>query len=52
VAALMVVLPRFAGDSFAGWLNVPYFVWVSFAFMLNLKIVQLNRPFGKEATAP
>ncbi len=51
VVGLMVVLPRLAGDSFAGWLNVPYFVWVSFAFVLNLKIVQLNRPFGSEATA-
>ena len=51
VTALMVVLPRLAGDSFAGWLNVPYFVWVSFAFVLNAKIVQLNRPFGKAAAA-
>jgi tryptophan-rich sensory protein len=39
------VLPRLAGDSFAGWLNVPYFVWVSFAFVLNWKIVKLNAPF-------
>jgi tryptophan-rich sensory protein len=47
VTALMVVLPRVAEDSFAGWLNVPYFVWVSFAFVLNWKIVKLNAPFGK-----
>ena len=45
VAALLTVLPRLTGDSFAGWLNVPYFAWVSFAFILNVRIVQLNRPF-------
>jgi tryptophan-rich sensory protein len=43
----MVVLPRIVGDSFAGWLNVPYFIWVSFAFVLNAEIVRLNRPFGR-----
>ncbi|PXW68146.1 TspO/MBR related protein [Blastomonas natatoria] len=31
----------------ASWLIVPYLVWVSFAAMLNAKIVQLNRPFGR-----
>ncbi len=46
VTALLTVLPRLAGDSLAGWLNLPYFIWVSFAFVLNAKIVQLNRPFG------
>lgn len=51
VSALLVGLPRLTGDSFAGWLIVPYFVWVSFAFMLNVKIVLLNRPFGKKAAA-
>jgi benzodiazapine receptor len=25
---------------------LPYFLWVSFAAILNAKIVQLNRPFG------
>jgi translocator protein len=30
----------------ASWLIVPYFVWVSFAALLNLAIVRLNRPFG------
>ena len=51
VVGLMVVLPRLVGNSFAGWLNVPYFVWVSFAFVLNAKIVQLNRPFGGSPAA-
>lgn len=48
VTALMVVLPRVSGDSFAGWLNVPYFIWVSFAFVLNATIVKLNAPFASE----
>jgi tryptophan-rich sensory protein len=51
VTALMVVLPRVAGDSFAGWLNVPYFIWVSFAFVLNGVIVKLNAPFGSESAS-
>ncbi|MFM7349723.1 MAG: TspO/MBR family protein [Erythrobacter sp.] len=51
VTSLLVVLPRLVGISFAGWLNVPYFVWVSFAFVLNARIVQLNRPFGRTAAA-
>jgi tryptophan-rich sensory protein len=32
---------------FASWLIVPYLSWVSFAAVLNLKIVRLNKPFGK-----
>ncbi len=31
----------------ASWLLAPYLAWVSFASVLNLKIVQLNRPFGQ-----
>lgn len=30
----------------AGWLLVPYLLWVSFAAYLNWTIVQLNAPFG------
>ena len=30
----------------AGLLILPYFLWVSFAALLNAKIVQLNSPFG------
>jgi tryptophan-rich sensory protein len=51
VTALMVVLPRVVGDSFVGWLNVPYFIWVSFAFVLNATIVKLNAPFGAEGAS-
>ena len=29
----------------ASWLITPYLAWVSFAILLNWKIVQLNRPF-------
>ena len=50
VLSLCLVLPRY--DSLAGWLNVPYIAWVSFAMLLNWKIVQLNAPFGdREAEA-
>lgn len=31
---------------FASLLIVPYLLWVSFAAVLNLAIVRLNRPFG------
>lgn len=30
----------------AGAMILPYFLWVSFAAVLNARIVQLNRPFG------
>jgi len=47
VLSLCLVLPRYS--ELAGWLNVPYIAWVSFAMLLNWKIVQLNRPFGNKA---
>jgi len=45
IVALMIGL--FPLSSAALWLLVPYLVWVTFAWFLNLKIVQLNRPFGR-----
>jgi len=45
VLSLCLILPRF--DSLSAWLNVPYIAWVSFALLLNWKIVQLNKPFGE-----
>lgn len=36
---------------FASWLIVPYLAWVSFAALLNWKIVQLNKPFGEAQKA-
>lgn len=33
----------------ASWLIVPYLAWVSFATILNWRIVRLNAPFGRRA---
>jgi translocator protein len=44
ILAPIVVLAPFALT--ASWLMVPYLLWVSFAAVLNLTIVRLNRPFG------
>ena len=43
IALLIVLLAR--GSRGAAWLLVPYLAWVSFASVLNWKIVQLNAPF-------
>ncbi len=48
VLALVLTLGRW--DDLAPLLVVPYLAWVSFATVLNWKIVQLNKPFGGEAT--
>ena len=45
ILALMGYLSNIS--SLAVLLLLPYLIWVSFAFLLNLKIVQLNRPFGR-----
>jgi benzodiazapine receptor len=34
-------------SALASWLLAPYLAWVSFAFALNLAVVKLNRPFGR-----
>jgi tryptophan-rich sensory protein len=44
VLAMMIVLGRSA--RIAGWLLLPYLIWVGFAGYLNWVIVQLNGPFG------
>ena len=44
VLALCVGLRPFS--VLASWLVVPYFIWVSFAAILNLFIVRLNGPFA------
>lgn len=49
VLALCIGLRQFS--VLASWLIVPYFVWVSFAAILNLFIVRLNAPFGRVAEA-
>ncbi|MBC2650162.1 TspO/MBR family protein [Novosphingobium aerophilum] len=35
----------------ATWLIVPYLAWVSFAACLNVTIVRLNAPFGRDGSA-
>ncbi len=47
VLALAINLRPFS--EFASWLIAPYLLWVSFAAVLNWKIVQLNNPFGQQA---
>jgi tryptophan-rich sensory protein len=32
----------------AAWCMAPYIVWVAFASYLNLAIVRLNAPFGRQ----
>lgn len=49
VVSLVVILPQYS--ALAGWLNVPYLAWVTFAMFLNWKIVQLNAPFGAKAAS-
>ena len=44
ILAPIVLLAPISGT--ASLLLVPYLVWVSFAAVLNLTIVRLNRPFG------
>lgn len=44
ILALIVVLGHYSPT--AGWLIVPYIIWVSAASLLNYQIVKLNRPFG------
>ena len=44
VLAVVRVLRRI--EPAAGWMNLPYLVWVSAAGLLNLTTVQLNGPFG------
>ena len=46
-ASLLAILVGIGPFSpLAAELMVPYFLWVSFAWWLNLQIVRLNRPFG------
>ena len=46
VSVLMLLLCLRQFSVLASWLIVPYFVWVSFAAILNVYIVRLNGPFG------
>ena len=44
VLSLVIVLG--ASSTWAGILLLPYLLWVSIASFLNLRIVQMNGPFG------
>ncbi|MEM7236368.1 MAG: TspO/MBR family protein [Pseudomonadota bacterium] len=44
VALIVYIWPISATAAF---LLAPYFLWVSFASILNLAVVRLNRPFGR-----
>jgi tryptophan-rich sensory protein len=44
IVALIVYLGPLV--AVAGWLLMPYLVWVTFAAFLNLTIVRMNGPFN------
>ena len=46
LSVLAVVLGLRRIEPAAGWMNLPYLVWVSAAGLLNLATVELNGPFG------
>jgi translocator protein len=46
LSILVLILLLRRGSRVAPWLLLPYLLWVSFASILNLKIVQLNAPFS------
>jgi tryptophan-rich sensory protein len=47
IVALMIGVGRYS--ALAVWLLLPYLLWVTFAAVLNFKIVRLNRPFHARA---
>ena len=46
LSILALLLVSFPVSRAAGWALAPYLVWVLFAGVLNLAVVQLNGPFG------
>lgn len=49
LSVLALVIALFSISSRAGWLILPYLLWVTFAAWLNWRVVVLNRPFGRDA---
>ena len=45
-SVLSLILVLGSASTWAGLLLLPYLLWVSTASFLNLRIVQMNRPFG------
>ena len=50
IVLLIVELARIS--NLAAWLIGPYLAWVTFAGWLNWRVVQLNKPFGRQAASP
>jgi len=48
LALIVFLVPR---SRLAGALLVPYLLWVTFAAVLNARVVQLNAPFGDTSSA-
>ncbi len=44
LAILFTIVEFFRHSQLAGWLMIPYLLWVSFAAVLNLTIWQMNLP--------
>jgi tryptophan-rich sensory protein len=51
LSILALVVATAHVSTLAGWLMFPYLAWVSFAGVLNLRIVQMNRPFDGRGDA-
>lgn len=47
IVALMIGVGRYS--TLAIWFLLPYLLWVTFAAVLNFKIVRLNQPFRARA---
>jgi benzodiazapine receptor len=52
LSILALILDLAPLSPLAGVLLAPYLLWVSFATLLNLTIVRLNRPFGPTKAQP
>ncbi len=46
LSVLLLVVVSGRRDRAAGWLLLPYLVWVGFAGVLNWSVVELNAPFS------
>ncbi len=49
LSILALVIATFRISPTAGWFMCPYLAWVTFAGLLNFRIVQLNWPFKADA---
>jgi tryptophan-rich sensory protein len=52
-ASIVLLIAELARlSSVAAWLITPYLAWVTFAGWLNWRVVQLNKPFGRQVVNP